>query len=157
MQNCHTAYKPRKQEDGTYMIPSIEPSDSEHMPLIDIEDTGKYIGAILSNPDEYAGKVLYGAVGFYSWNEIVDTISKVSGKTVKHKVLPEAVFRSFMNPVRGNELCDMMNNRYQYGYYGKGQEEHLRWSKEQAMGELTTLEEYLRRHPVDFWESTTYK
>lgn len=149
MQNFHTAYKPRKADDGTYFIPSIEDSDSKHMPLIDIGDTGKYIGAMLSDPDKYQGKTLYAANGLSSWNEIVGIVSKITGKTVRHKVIPESVFRGFMNAVRGNELCDMMNNRAKFGYYGKTTAEGIEWSMQQVKGKLTSLEEYLREHPIE--------
>ncbi|RYO76312.1 hypothetical protein DL766_009963 [Monosporascus sp. MC13-8B] len=67
------------------------------MPLIDaVGDTGKFIGAILAEPDKYEGKTFCAATAFYCLEEIAAIMSKTPGRTVVYNQIPLEDFkRSF--------------------------------------------------------------
>lgn len=64
--------------DGAYAINNIV-SPQAPFPLTDtLGDTGKYVGAILAEPDKYKGKVFSPATGLYSSDEVSQAISKAA-------------------------------------------------------------------------------
>lgn len=66
--------------------------------LIDASgDTGKFIGAILAKPDEYEGKVFCAAQAFYTNREIVDIMSKTTGKKVVFQQVSTEAFRESLS------------------------------------------------------------
>lgn len=150
MQNFHGVLAPRPvaEEDGSFAISNVLRPDTQ-LPLIDVAaDTGKFIGAILAEPDKYAGKVLCAATKLYSMEEIAETMSEITGKRITYKQLPDEVFRGFLPPHFDIEMLEMMQLFRDYGYYGPDQAELVEWTAQQARGKLTTLEEYLTEHPL---------
>jgi len=153
MQNFHAGMAPRPVGDGTYALANIL-KPTTLVPLIDVvADTGKFVGAILAAPDKYAGATLAAATRLYSMDEIAQTMSEATGHTVRHTELPEEVFRRFMiGPDGSSQLADnmveMMELFRDHGYYGPQQSELVEWTSQQARGKLTTLAEYLAKHPV---------
>lgn len=93
MQNLQTMWLPRPAGDGTFVMANIfDPSDK--VPMIDIaDDMGKFVLPILLNPVD--GEFFAAAESFYSFEEISQTISTVTGKTVKYKQVPDDVFKNF--------------------------------------------------------------
>ncbi|KAF2119765.1 hypothetical protein BDV96DRAFT_486632 [Lophiotrema nucula] len=150
MQNLLGNQKPRPSPngDGTYVMGNLLADDTK-WPLIDITDTGKWVAAVLAEPDKYDGKFFAAAQGLYSNVEIAEAISKHTGKTVKHHQLPDEVFKGFLPPAHLKEwLFGMYLLIRDYGYYGKNMAEEVEWAKQQARGHLTTLEEFLKK--VDY-------
>ena len=93
MQNFQSIMAPRPTGSGAYVI-ARHVSPHTQLPLIDtVGDTGKYVGAILAEPDKYEGKIFCAATALYSMGEIAQTISKVSGKTVTYEQITEDTFR----------------------------------------------------------------
>src|SRR4051812_10094021 len=76
---------PKPVGDGTYVLarhisPKIE------FPLIAaVADTGKFVGAILAEPEKYEGKTFHAATAVYTLDEIISLLSKSSGKTIVYK------------------------------------------------------------------------
>jgi uncharacterized protein YbjT (DUF2867 family) len=149
MQNFLTHVRPRPSSsgDGTFVLADILPDDTE-VPYIDITDTGKWVGAILADPDNYAGKFFAAAEGFYTHKQAAEIISKVTGKTVKHVKLPDEVVKGFFPEGMREALYEMWVLNREYGYFGQEQKEVVQWAGEQAKGELTGLEAFLRK--VDY-------
>ena len=148
MQNFAHFMGPRPAGDGTYAIANFVKPETQ-LPLIEIvDDTGKYVGAILAQPEKYEGKVFSASTRLYSYSEIVETMSKASGKTVKYNQLPLSVWKSFLPPASADYLADMFLWIQDYGYYGPQSEELVNWTAKQARGKLTTLEEYLAKNPL---------
>ncbi|KAF2006333.1 NAD(P)-binding protein [Amniculicola lignicola CBS 123094] len=147
MQNSSTHMKPRPSpaNDGTHILGNLC-SSATRIPLIDITDSGKWIGAILAEPDKYEGKFFAAAERLYSFEEIAQVMSKVSGKTVIHQQFPDEVFKSFVpeSPLK-EALCEMWLFIRDYGYYGTNMERDVEWASQQAKGRLTSLEEYLTK------------
>lgn len=148
MQNFNHFMGPRPAGDGTYAIAHFVKPETQ-LPLIDtVDDSGKYVGAILAEPDKYEGKVFSAATRLYSYCEIVKTMSEASGKTVNYKQLPQGVWKSFLPAEIADYLTDMFVWIQDYGYYGPQSEELVDWTAKQARGKLTTLEEYLAKSPL---------
>ena len=62
MQNFQTDMmmpRPSPAKGGTFVLADVY-RDNTVIPLVDITDTGKFIGAILGNPEKYEGKFFAG-------------------------------------------------------------------------------------------------
>jgi len=139
---------PRPTGDGTYAISSIVTPETQ-WPLIETAaDTGKYVGAILAEPEKYEGKVFSAATKLYSFEDIVQSISKVTGKIVRYNQLPESIFRKFLPPAAAGPLVEMLYYIQDFRYYGPQTKDKVEWAGQNARGKLTTLEEYLTRNPI---------
>lgn len=148
MQNYNDTGAPRPTGDGSYAIFSCVSPETQ-FPLIDIsEDAGKWVGAILAEPDKYEGKFLACATKLYSMEEIAEIITKASGKTVKYSQVPETVFRGFLPPSMANSFVDMLLYFQGFGYYGPGTKEEIELAPQNARGKVTTFEEYLIKNPL---------
>jgi uncharacterized protein YbjT (DUF2867 family) len=148
MQNFGGMMAPHPIGDGTYTISNVVTPQTQ-LPLIEAAaDTGKYVAAILAEPEKYEGKVLSAATKLYSFEDIVQTISKVTGKTVKYNQLPESAFRGFLPPAAADSLIEMLFYFQDFGYYGPQTEEKVEWTAQNARGKLTTFEEYITKNPI---------
>lgn len=148
MQNFATNLRPNATDDGTYVLATVA-SPATKLPLIDITETGKYVSAILANPDAFQGKTLCAATGLYTMEEIVGIISRSTGKTVAYRQLPEDAFRKFLPPAMGDYIVHMLLYIQDFGYYGKNTEELVAWAASQARGKLHSLEDYLAENPLE--------
>ena len=149
MENFHTLpfLAPEKAPDGTWFL-ALSTSGSIKQPYIDaVGDTGKFIGAILAEPDKYEGKRFSAASALYTWEEIAAIYSKATGKTVVYKKVSPEEFESRM-PFIAEMYMEAFNYGDEFGYHGPGAEELYAWAAENARGKLTTLEEFLEAHPL---------
>ncbi|KAK3079629.1 hypothetical protein LTS18_004376 [Coniosporium uncinatum] len=147
MQNYNTMAGPKPLGDGTYGLFNVLKPEST-LPLVDITDTGKCVGAVLAEPDKFNGKTLSAATRMYSQNEIVEIMSRVTGKTIKYVQIPVEKFAQFMPPNFREPLVEMHQFCDEFGYYGEGTREEVEETAKTARGKLTELEEYLRREPL---------
>ncbi|GLA24480.1 hypothetical protein AnigIFM63326_000527 [Aspergillus niger] len=149
MSNFHDTMAPRCMENGDYALLLPVPAHIK-LPLIETEaDLGKWVAAILADFDQYEGKVLCCATALYSFEEIVETMSRVSEKTVTYREVPVEIWATYLPELMRGYIVDMFTLFRVYGYYGDGTEEKVKWSAEQARGNLTMLEEYLRKYPLN--------
>lgn len=140
--------RPSPANDGTFAMANFVTPHTQ-MPLIDTaDDSGKYVGAILADPDKYEGTTLAAATKLYSYTETADIMSKATGKKVVYQQLPLQVFAGFLPEENRKYLVDMFTWIQDFGYYGEGTEGKVEWTAKQARGELTTLEEYLKKCPL---------
>lgn len=140
--------RPSPANDDTYAIANFV-TPSTKLPCIDaVDDSGKYVAAILAEPEKYEGKVLSASTKLYSYEEIVDIMSKASGKTVNYTQLPEQVYAGFLPEANRKYLVDMFSWIQDFDYYGPGTAEAVEWTAKQARGKLTTLEEYFEKCPI---------
>jgi hypothetical protein len=132
----------------TYILTNFVSPEAQ-LPCIDtVADTGKYIGEILVEPDKYEGKVFSASTDVYSYEETVEAMSKASGKTVKYAQLPLNTWRGFLPPDRADNLVGMFQYIEEFGYYGPDTKGKVEWTAKQTRGELTTLEEYFEKFPL---------
>lgn len=139
-------FSPQKDESvvDTWVLPgSISPDAL--MPHIDaIRDTGKFIGAILSEPERYEGKTFCASTALYSLTEIASTMAAVTGKNVIYRQVDIA---EFGKTFPGNK--DTFAEIFQYatefgGYYGSETKQLVAWAVENARGTPSTFKEYLQ-------------
>ena len=136
--------RPSPANDGSYVMTNLLKPDSK-LPLIDITDTGVWVGAILADPDKYEGKQFAAADRCYTFSEVAATISKITGKKVTYQQLDDEVFAGFLpEPVR-EMYKEMFQFDRDYGYYGPTTEQDVKWARDQARGKVTTLEEFLKK------------
>lgn len=148
MQNFQHMMAPRPVGDGTYAITGIVTPETE-LPLIDIvDDTGKYVGAILADLDKYEGTILSAATKLLSMTEIAEQLGNAVGKAVNYKQLPVNVYQSFLPPNAADQLVEMFRHIQDNGYYGPQSKEELEWTGQQVHGKLTTFDQYLAKHPI---------
>ncbi|PWY79191.1 hscarg dehydrogenase [Aspergillus heteromorphus CBS 117.55] len=150
MSNFHHSMAPYPvdSDSKTYALSSFVPPDTQ-LPLINTAgDTGKWVAAMLADFDKYEGKVLCCASGLYSFTEIVETMSRVSGKTVVYRQLEEEVWRGFLPGTMVDYIADMMKAMRDFGYFGDGTGEKVDWAVGEARGRVTSLEEFLRERPL---------
>lgn len=145
MQNFLSMMGPHPVGDGTFAISNIWNPDTK-IPLVDIEnDTGKYVAAILAEPDKFEGKVLSAATDFWSMEEVVRTLSHVTGKTVTYNQIPVDAYKGFLPPAGADCMIEMLLFAGEFGYYGPGSKEKVAWTASVARGKLTTLEEFFTK------------
>lgn len=146
MNNFVLGMKPRPSGDGTYSIHGVS-SPTTQFPLFDTAgDTGKYVAALLFDPDDYNGKVLYCASDLRTMDEITQIYSKTTGKTVEYKQIPPGVFGNFIpNKRMAGNLTEMTLYFQDFGYFGLDTKSKIESSAKVARGHLTTFEEFLRR------------
>jgi uncharacterized protein YbjT (DUF2867 family) len=144
MQNLTTLAAPRPSPagDGTYVLANILKPETR-LPLIDITDMGAWVSAVLAEPEKYEGKFFAAAEGMYSQTEIAETLSRVSGKTVRHVQIDDEVYKRYLPEAIRDMLFEMNLLFREYGYYGENTEKDVQWARDQAKGELTSLEGFL--------------
>ncbi|KAF9899859.1 hypothetical protein EC991_008228 [Linnemannia zychae] len=149
MQNYLGMSAPYPVGDGTYAFSNIV-SPQALFPLIDVVgDTGKYVGAILAEPEKYKGKVFSAATNLHTLDEIAQAISKASRKVVKYRQISADDFKRVMPPIVANNVALTMKYIEDFGYYGSNTMELVEWSSRNARGKLTTLEEFFVKNPVN--------
>ncbi len=149
MQNFGSMMAPQPTSDaGVYAITNIIAPDTM-LPLIDIvADAGRYVGAVLADPEMYEGKVLWAATSLQSMREVAAAIEKAKGRTVRYEQVDKEIFSGFLPATSAKYTVDMMQFIQDPGYYGRETKERVEWSTKQARGSLSSLEEFLARTPL---------
>ena len=122
-------------------------------PLVEgVADTGKFVGAILAEPEKYEGKTFYGATRIYTLEEVSDLMSQSTGKKVVYEQISDEEFRASLTAFGGEVLADMFVEAFrfyeEYGAFGPETPEKAEWSVANARGKLTTLEEFFEKYPL---------
>ena len=148
MQNYHNVMKPQDLGDGTYGIVNFVSPDTL-LPLIDITDSGKFVGAILAEPDRFEVEMFAAAEKLYSFDDVASLLSSSLGKTVKYKQVPLDTFRSYLPPDHADSLVETMGFFEDFGYYGPRTRDLVAKGAKDATQPLTTFTAYLTQEPVD--------
>ena len=139
--------RPHKAADGTWTL-TRHNSPKSQLPLIDaVGDTGKFVGAILADPEKYEGKTFCAATALYSLEETVAAMSKATGKTVVYQQVSVEDFKQSL-PFAADIFAETFSYPEEFGYYGPDSKELVAWAAENARGKLSTLEEYLQANPL---------
>ena len=138
---------PRQEADGTWVM-GRHTSPKTQFPLIDaVGDTGKFVGAILAQPDKYEGKTFSAATALYTWEDIIAAMSKSSGKKIVYKRISAEEFKAGI-PFMPEVFTEAFSYGEEFGYFGPDSEKLVAWAFENARGRLSTLEEFFIRHPL---------
>lgn len=149
MENFTSYLAPHPVGDGTFVITNVVTPQTKMSLVAVAADSGKFVGAILAEPDKYEGKVFDAATCAPTFEEIAKTISKVTGKTVKYNQVPVEVFHGMLPPSIATRYTNMFLYFQDFGYYGPQTEELAAWASRNARGKLTTLEEFLINNPLN--------
>ena len=137
----------RQAPDGTWVM-ARHNSPKAQLPLIDaVGDTGKFVGAILAEPDKYEGKTFCAATALYSLEEVAAIMSKATGKTVVYKQVPLEDFKKRL-PFAADIFVEAFSYSEEFGYFGPDSKKLVAWAAKNARGRLSTFEEYLEAHPL---------
>lgn len=138
---------PRKAPDGTWVI-ARHNSPKAQLPMIDAAgDTGKFVAAILAEPDKYEGKTFCAATALYSLEEVAAIMSKSIGETVIYKQIPLEDFKKSL-PFGHDIFTEFFSYAEEFGYFGPDSEKLVAWAAKNARGRLSTLEDYFEAHPL---------
>ncbi|KAH8901331.1 NAD(P)-binding protein [Thozetella sp. PMI_491] len=136
---------PKQTSDGTWII-SCHITAKTLLPYINSsEDTGKFLGAILAEPEKFEGKTLTGAVGLYSMEAVAAIMSKATGKTITYRKVSLESFKTTV-PYASDMWGDCLKFMEEFNYYGPNTNGLITWATENARGRLTTLEEFFDEH-----------
>ena len=142
---------PQKGPKDTWVI-ALHTSPQAKLPLIDaVGDTGKYIGAILAEPEKYEGKTFHASTALYSWEQIAAIMSKATGKTIIYKQISVEEFKETL-PFEPDVFVEVFSFGEEFGYFGAESENLVAWAAKNARGRVVTLEEYLYDHPLQLAE-----
>ena len=141
---------PKEETEGNWIMIRHN-SPNAKLPLIDaVGDTGKFVGAILAQPEKFEGKTLYAATANYSLKEVATTMTKTTGKNVVYKQVSREEFKQILLPLGdvGDVFVEGFSYMEEYGYFGPNTNNLFDWTVENARGRLTTFEEFLQAHPL---------
>ena len=112
-----------------------------HVPLIDINDIGKYLKPALLDPGKFDGSRLFASSGYYTASKMVDSWSRICGKGVRWATVTEVdEFSTNSNDTRFLREDDLLTK---FGYYGPDGQQQLEWTRSQLLETLNTWEEFL--------------
>ncbi|KAJ5152286.1 hypothetical protein N7492_010581 [Penicillium capsulatum] len=128
MQNFLGNQIPRSVPDqkDTYAIYNFISPDAPIALIDTVHDTGKYLGAMLADLKKYNGEV------FLPRDDAV--------------VIPYAQWVSFLPPGYSDSLAAMMRFIDGQGYFGQKTQEEIDWTVQNARGQLTAFEEFVKTH-----------
>ncbi len=138
---------PQPAPDGTWVLARALSPNTKFALIDAVGDTGKFIGAILAEPDKYEGKTFCAATALYSLEEQAAIISKATGKTVIYKQISVDDFKKTI-PFGADIFTESFAYHEEFGVYGPDSEKLVAWAAENARGRLSTFEEYLEAHPL---------
>lgn len=152
MQNVQSGMGAAHQTETGDFVVARHTSPSARLPLVDIVgDTGKFVGAILAEPDRYEGQTFCAATKLYSMQDMSRIMGDKAGKTVRYEQIPQEQFRGLLGAHMGDyadALIEMMLFQQDFGYYGPETEALVQWAADHARGEVTTFDKYLEEHPM---------
>ncbi|KAF8253672.1 putative NmrA family transcriptional regulator [Wilcoxina mikolae CBS 423.85] len=134
-----------KGEDGTYTLSWPVPGSTKFPLFSPGDDTGKFVSSILLRREEMLGGRVFGASGWWSGEEVVETFQRVTGEKAVYKEVPGDVWKSFLPEAVAQEMLENFLLVRDYKYFGPGAEEGV----EMAVGMLEEkpvgLEEFLKK------------
>ena len=147
MQNFVEIMKPKKMRDGTFVMPKPWPTATSTtlVPLVDIEDTGKYVQPFLSHPEKYKHASLTASTAFYTPLEICEIWTKSTGFEVKFDETQDGVSNSSMTKEQKDSLTKS-NVAHTSRYYGPKGREGLEWTLAQMEEMPNTWESFVKRN-----------
>ena len=111
-------------------------------------DGGKFIGAILAEPDKFEGKTLCAATRLYSMEEMVAALTKSTGQKVVYRQVPSDEFRASLPEAIADIFLEAFGFYDEFGYFGPGTDELVAWAAGNARGgNLTTLDDFFEKQP----------
>jgi uncharacterized protein YbjT (DUF2867 family) len=155
MSNIKGSIRPGQDGVPTWTLP-FHPTETQVALFDTATDTGTFVAGILSqDPKSVNGLYVPAVSQWLTPNEIVETLSNVSGTEVKFQSVPEKVWQSFLPMPEGvaQELAENMVLIRDYSYYGKGAEKEQAKADEKVLGGAKTVswEEFVKANGPWKW------
>ncbi|KAI0014535.1 hypothetical protein F4780DRAFT_767814 [Xylariomycetidae sp. FL0641] len=143
-------WQPRRDPDGGggWTFAAHVPGSARLPLLAAAADTGKFVGAMLADPGAFAGRTVCAAARAYSLDELAAAMARATGRPVAYRQVPEAEVRAALPPVLADVMVELLAYVAEFGYFGPGSDAAVAEAVPLARGTLTSLEEYLRAHPL---------
>lgn len=136
-------FKPTKDPGSDTWVLRLPNKPQARVPLVDIvNDMGKFINPVLSEPDEFKGKTICAATAQYTLQEIVDTMADMTGKKVVFREIEPTEFLALM-PFEAPGITEVFQFSEEFGYYGIESDKLVAEAVAMAAGKLTTFKESL--------------
>jgi len=146
-----TFLAPRRETSGdatTWVLERNNKPGARWPLLAAVRDIGKFVGAVLADPDRFAGETLCCAQAFYSLEEMAALIAKTTGRDVVYREVSDDQFRAALPPPVADLFADAFGFYEECSYFGPGAEEKVAFAAANARGKLMTLEEFFEAHPL---------
>jgi hypothetical protein len=150
----------RGGQDGTPHLTLPVSSETSLWPFIDPpRDGGKFIMGLFEAGEKSNGARVHAVSNWTTPKALVETLSKVAGKSVALRLTPADVFaKDFPDNIAG-QLTETLLMAVENGVYGKGQEqhqsEHDKWLVEGG-GKKITLEEWVHENGPWSFETKSF-
>ena len=145
MQNFLGPFRPQPDGHGGFVLIQFVKPETKIALLDVVNDTGKFVSAMLENPDAYDGKYVAAAGGVYSFQEAANIMSRASGKNVGYKQVPEEGWKANLPEIMKEEMAEMMKLFQDYGYYGD-ETDVLVQEGRMGINGTTTFEEFVKQN-----------
>jgi hypothetical protein len=118
-------------------------------------DTGKFVTAILAEPEKFEGRRVCAAASLHTIEEVAAILAKMTGKKIIFKLVSEEEVRVTLPDFAADLFIDAFNYGNEYGYFGSGTVELVAEGAKLARGRLVTFEEYQEKHPLQLVDTLT--
>jgi len=142
-QNLIGVMGPQPKEDGStgWTLPLDPKKKAIHM--ADINDLGKVVAGVFLNPNKVGnGSYLSLATNLYSFNDVLATY-KSNDMDYNFTQVPGEVFSTFFQGA--GEIAQMLAYFEAHTYMGPEADSRIQLTKEIAIGELTSLDEWIKQ------------
>ncbi|KAF7188498.1 NmrA-like family domain-containing protein 1 [Pseudocercospora fuligena] len=141
----------QRDSNGAWIMARPHSANTSYPLIAAVEDIGKFVGAILAEPERYERKRLCAAEALYSVEDIAKQLSKSAGQKIVFKQVSTEDFDRNI-PFMADVFVDAYCFAGEYGYFGPGMEEQVAWAARNARGKLLTLEQFLQANPLTLAE-----
>ncbi|KAF2621513.1 NmrA family transcriptional regulator [Macroventuria anomochaeta] len=132
----------QKGEDGTLSF-AFPVSKDAKFPLADtVEDTGKFVKAIIKNRDATLGKQILGAENYYTPEQIRSGLEAATGKKTIYTQLSAEQYKGFLPPSVAEEFLENHLFIEEPGYFNGAD---LKESHEILEDKLTTWKDFITK------------
>ncbi|KAK9482199.1 hypothetical protein V1527DRAFT_477178 [Lipomyces starkeyi] len=137
----------KKKEDGSYQM-VLPISDAARFPLFDVvNDTGKFVAAVIKNRPSVLGKRIYEAADYYSPSRIIKEFTEATGKAASWTQIPVDQWKKFLPPAAAQEIVENYLLLEEPGYYAGAD---LKESYHLLEHKPTTWKEFVAKNTAKF-------
>lgn len=138
-----------RMEEGVWKV-KLHVGSGTMVPLVHAgRDTGKFVAAILREPDAFEGRTVCAAQRMYSVSDIISNMARSSGREISFEKVPEQKMRESLKMPEGfkDMFMGMLSFWEEFGYFGPDGEEGVKRAAGALEG-LGGLEGYFDEWPL---------
>ena len=129
MQNYLYRFPPRRDADGSVVF-SLPATESVKLDVVNIDEWGPFIHALVSSPDlvaKHNGKSVVACAERITGAQLARTYAEVTGEKARYERMEQAAFIQHVgDPDTGRELYEMFEYYDQYGLFSDEYEEEMK-------------------------------